>query len=140
MKGFIFSHVIFIDINFNFWKFQLFYSTTPMNLRLFLFIVDWLWSLSILSISIHYPILFNYQSCLCYAILYIMSIFYHFYTFIFILSILSIVFNSIHVYVHFHIFYHFCPFLFVLSILSSLSKFVVSYYLFMVHYCPSLIH
>jgi hypothetical protein len=29
MGGPIFSHVIFVDIGFNFWKFQLFYSTTP---------------------------------------------------------------------------------------------------------------
>jgi hypothetical protein len=69
-----------------------------------LFIVDWLWSL---SISIHSSILSNYQCYIFYPFLYNMSIFYPFYTFLFILSILSIMSISIHVYFHFHIFFHF---------------------------------
>jgi hypothetical protein len=115
MKGLVFSHVISINISFNFWKFQLFYFTTPMNLKLFLYTIDWLWSLSILSISIHYPIFSNYQSYLFYAILYITSIFYPFYTFILILSILSIVSISIHFYPYL------CPFSYILSFLSILN-------------------
>jgi hypothetical protein len=88
-------------------SFNYFILPPPMSLRLFLSTVDWLWSLSLLSIPIHSPIFFNYQSYLFYPFPYTMSIFYPFYTFLFILSILSIVSNSIHVNIHFHIFCHF---------------------------------
>jgi hypothetical protein len=80
-----------------------------MSLRLILFIIDWLRSL---SISIHSSILSNYQSYLFCPFPYIMSIFYPLYTFLFILSILSIL---------------------------PMSNFVVDYYLFVVHYLSILI-
>jgi hypothetical protein len=88
-----------------------------MSLRLILFIIDWLRSL---SISIHSSILSNYQSYLFCPFPYIMSIFYPLYTFLFILSILSILPISIHVYFHFHIFCHFLcnPIRFVNSLQS----------------------
>jgi len=66
-------------------SFNSFILPTPMNLRLILFIVDWLWSL---SISIHSSILSNYQHYIFCPFSYNMSI-------------------SIHVYFHFHIFCHF---------------------------------
>jgi hypothetical protein len=85
-------------------SFNSFILPTPMNLRLILFIVDRLWSL---SISIHSSILSNYQCYLLCPFPYNMSIFYPFYTFLIILLILSIMSISIHVYFHFHIFCHF---------------------------------
>jgi len=130
MGGPIFSHVIFVDINFNFWKFQFFYSSTPMSLRLFLFTIEWLWSLSLLSIPIRSPIFSNYQSYLFYPFPYTMSIFYPFYTFLFILSILSIMFNFVH-YVQFYPCRY--PFSYILS-------FFVHSYLFCQFFpiCPNL--
>lgn len=107
-------------------SFNYFILPSPMNMIFLLFIVDWLWSLS------------NYQCYLLCPFPYNTSIFY---TFLFILSILSIMSISIHVHFHFDIFCHFYAFLFVLSILFNLSKSVVDYYLFVVHYiCPSLFH
>jgi hypothetical protein len=47
-------------------------------LRLCLFTIDWLWSLSLLSTPIHSPIFSNYESYLFYPFLYIMSIFLSF--------------------------------------------------------------
>jgi hypothetical protein len=40
MQGLVFSHVIYVDTSFSFGKFQFFYFTTPMSLKLFMFIVD----------------------------------------------------------------------------------------------------
>lgn len=111
-KVLFFSHVIYVDTNFSFWKFQFFYSTTPMSLKLFMFIVDWLWNLSILLISIHSTILSYYQSCLFCSFLYIVSIFYPFYSFCQSCPLYPFLSMSMSIFIYFVIL---CPFLLVLS-------------------------
>jgi hypothetical protein len=113
MQGPIFSHVIFVDTNFSFWSFNLFVLSTPTNLRLILFIIDWLWSL---SISIHSSILSNYQCYIFCPFSYNMSIFYpstHFYSFCQSCPLCPFLSMFISIFIYFVIFMHsysFCQF------------------------------